>query len=291
MRRMRELAREPLGHFLVIGAAIFVLFDLTNDPLDTQTKRIVVSQGVVERLSARFSRTWMRSPTEAERDGLVDSYVREEIYYREALALGLDRNDPMVRQRMRQKLEFLLEDLNDKADPSDADLQRFLLENAERFALPPRISFEQVYLNPDRHRDLDAATAALAEALNGGGAADNLGDRIMLEHAFESVTPQEIARLFGEGFAQAVTAFEPGAWTGPVDSGFGRHFVRVLDRQAGHLPKLDAVRDRVAAEWKAQHTREQKEATYRRLREGYEVIIEPGEVSDPAASATQVNGG
>jgi hypothetical protein len=291
MRRMREPLREPVVHFLVIGAVIFGLFGLTKDPVDTQAKRVVVSEGDVERLAARFARTWMRPPTEAELGGLVDAHVREEIYYREALALGLDRDDPLVRQRMRQKLEFLLEDLNAGADPSDADLQRFLDEHPERFALPARIWFQQVYLNPDRHPDLDAATAALAQALDNGVVAAELGDRIMLEHAFASVTPQEIARLFGEGFAQAVRALEPGGWIGPVDSGLGRHFVRVSARQPGRLPKLEAVRERIAAEWQARHTRQQQEATYQRLREGYEVIVEPVDVPDPAESATGMTGG
>jgi hypothetical protein len=184
---------------------------------------------------------------------------------------------------MRQKLEFLLEDLSETGEPSDAELRGFLEENAALFAQPARISFQQVYLNPDKHADLNGATAALAAALDAGGAADGLGDRIMLGSAFESVTPGEIARQFGEAFAREVAELDPGAWQGPIDSGFGRHFVRITERQAGRIPDLEAVRDRVLAEWTAQHRREQKEATYRRLRQGYDVVIEPtggSEVTD-----------
>jgi hypothetical protein len=288
---MKQLLREPLMHFLAIGALLFVLFGLTPEPPGEQAKQIMVAEADVQRLAARFSRTWMRPPTEAELDGLIEGHVREEIYYREALALGLDRDDAMVRQRMRQKLEFLLEDLSDDGAPTDAELERFLAENAERFAPPPRISFKQVYLNPDKHDDLEAAATALATALDGGGDADTLGDGIMLDAAYESVTPREIARLFGEAFAREVTALDPGAWHGPVDSGFGRHFVRIIARRAGHLPTLDAVRDRVAAEWSAQHRRERKEASYQRLREDYEVIIESVEAADSVAPGAQVNGG
>jgi hypothetical protein len=287
----KQLLREPLVHFLTIGTLLFLLFGLTPEPPGEQAKQIMVAEGDVQRLAARFSRTWMRPPTEAELDGLIEGHVREEIYYREALALGLDRDDPMVRQRMRQKLEFLLEDLSDDGAPSDADLRNFLAENAERFSLPPRISFQQVYLNPDKHDDLEAAATAVAEVLDGGGAAETLGDGVMLDYAYESVTPREIARLFGEAFSREVAAFDPDAWHGPVDSGFGRHFVRIIARQAGHLPTLNAVRDRVAAEWSAQHKRERKEASYQRLREGYEVIIEPVEASDSAAPGAQVTGG
>jgi hypothetical protein len=288
MRRMREPLREPVVHFLVIGAVIFGLFGLTKDPVDTQAKRVVVSEGDVERLAAQFARTWIRPPTQAKLDGLIDGFVREEVYYREALALGLDRDDPIVRQRMRQKLEFLLEDLAGVVEPDDAELEGFLTEHAERFALPPRISFKQVYLNPDRHADLDAATRALRQELDAGGNAELLGDRIMLGHLYESATPKEIARLFGEAFAQDVAALELGTWHGPIDSGLGRHFVQVLDRQPGRMPPLDAVRDRVAAEWLAQRRQVQKDAAYARLREGYEVIIEPVGVPEPAASEASV---
>jgi hypothetical protein len=288
---MKQLFREPLVHFPAIGALLFVLFGLTSEPAGEQAKQVVIAEDDIQRLSAKFSRTWMRPPTEAELEGLIEGHVRDEIYYREALALGLDREDPMVRLRMRQKLEFLLEDLSDDGAPTDADLQSFLAENAERFARPPRISFQQVYLNPDKHDDLEPAAAALAEVLDGGGAADTLGDGIMLDYAYESVSPREIARLFGDAFAQEVAALDPDAWHGPVDSGLGRHFVRIIERQAGHLPTLDAVRSRVAAEWSAQHRRERKQASYQRVREGYEVIIEPVEASDSAAPGAKVTGG
>ena len=279
-RAMKQLLHEPLVHFLAIGALLFVLFGLAPQPADDGAKQILVGAEDAQRLSAQFSRTWMRPPTQAELDGLIDRFVRDEIYYREALALGLDRDDPLVRQRMRQKLEFLLEDLSDAAEPSDAELERFLAEHAERFALPPRISFRQVYLNPDRHDDLDAATRLLRAELDAGAAADTLGDRIMLGHTHQSVTPREIGRLFGEAFAAEVDALAPGEWAGPIDSGLGRHFVQVLDRQPGRMPSLEAVRDRVAAEWLVQRRQARKDAAYARLREGYEVIEEP--VGEPA---------
>lgn len=289
---MKQLLHEPLVHFLAIGSLLFVAYGLKPIPPAQQAKQILVLQTDIERLSAHFARTWMRPPTAAELDGLVEAHVRDEVYYREALALGLDRDDPMVRQRMRQKLGFLLEDLSDAGEPSVVELTHFLTENPERFTEPARISFQQVYLSPDRHVDLDAATTALAEALEAGVAVAGLGDQTMLGQVFASATPQEIARLFGAAFAERVVALEPGAWHGPVDSGFGRHFVRITDRQAEYLPTLDAVRDRVAAEWRAQRERERKEAAYQRLREGYEVIIEGmSQASVPSLPRPRGNGG
>ena len=287
---LRPLLQEPLVHFLAIGALLFVLFGMTREPGGEHADRIVVDAGDVDRLSARFSRTWMRPPTADELSGLIDGFVREEIYYREALALGLDQDDPMVRQRMRQKLEFLLEDLSEASAPSDAELARFLSEHGERFAVPPRISFRQVYLNPDRHADLDAVAADVLAALRAGADAETLGDRTLLGYAFESVTPPEIARSFGGDFAHELAALEPGEWRGPVDSGLGRHFVQILDRQPGHLPPLEQIRDRVEREWRIEQQQAQKEAAYRRLREGYEVIIEPAGVSDSPRPEAQVTG-
>ena len=285
MSRIFALAREPLVHFLIIGAALFLLFDLTRDPVATAARPIVVGEGVVEQLAAQFSRTWLRPPAEAELEGLIAGYVREEVYYREALALGLDRDDRVVRQRMRQKLEFLLEDLAVEQEPGDAALQAFLARHPERFRVPPRMSFQHVYLNPDRREDLQAETTRLLQHLRGGASPDSQGDPFMLGHAFSSVTPHEIARLFGAAFADRVVTLEEGTWHGPVDSGLGRHLVHVESREPGHLPQLDEVRQQVEREWLDERRRAQKEAAYRKLREGYEVVVErPKALEAPAGT-------
>jgi hypothetical protein len=213
---MRKLLREPLVHFLALGAVLFLVFDLTAESDQPQQRRIVVTPGQVEQLVGQFTRTWMRPPTPAELEGLVREYVRSEIYYREALAMGLGQDDPYVRNRLVLKLEVLLDDLSAEADPGDEELSRYLEAHAGRFAEPARLTFRQVYLNPDRHADPAAEAQRLRESLRDGADPAALGDVSMLIPGLDAASPDGIARQFGEEFAAALLALEPGDWVGPV---------------------------------------------------------------------------
>lgn len=278
---MQKLLREPLIHFLILGAVLFLVFDLTSETDRSGERRIVVTAGQVEQLAAQFSRTWLRPPTPDELEGLVERYVRSEIYYREALAMGLGQDDPYVRNRLALKLEVLLDDLSAEAEPADAELARFLNDHAGRFTEPARLSFRQVYLNPDRHADPVAEAQGLLERLRGGADPQGLGDVSMLIPRLDAATPDEIARQFGVGFAEALEGLEPGDWVGPIRSTFGIHLVRVAQRQPARLPTLADIHDTVLAEWRDQRRREAKEQAYRRLRERYEVVMEPEAEGQP----------
>ena len=173
-----------------------MVFGLTQQPGGKVSNRIVVDASQVEQLRAQFARTWLRPPTQQELDGLVANFVRDEVYYREALAMGLDQNDGMVRRRMRQKLEFIFEDLSAE-EPGDAVLQDFLQRHPDRFRIEPEASFRQAYLNPDRHQDLDADAAVMLERLKAGAAPESVGDPTMLPYEYTLATQSEIARSFG----------------------------------------------------------------------------------------------
>ncbi|MEJ2317657.1 MAG: peptidylprolyl isomerase [Gammaproteobacteria bacterium] len=293
---MQKLWREPLVHFLLIGAVLFILFDLTREESGDPANRILVSESQVEQLAAQFRRTWLRPPTQEELAGLIQSYVRDEIYYREALAMGLDRNDPQVRQRMRLKLEFLLEDLTAEEPPADEVLDAYLQQNIEKFLIAPRISFRQVFLSFDRGRALESDAEQLLVELRAGAAAEPLGDPTLLPNEQTAVSQRMIARTFGERFAETVTALEPGSWQGPLFSGLGAHLVLVTDRVEGRLPNLAEIRSEVEQEYLAERRRELKERAYRKLREGYEVVIEQEKpkndesMSMPAETAQQQAG-
>jgi hypothetical protein len=296
MLQMQKLWREPLIHFLAIGAVLFILFDLTREESGDPANRILVSESQVEQLAAQFRRTWLRPPTQEELAGLIQSYVRDEIYYREALAMGLDRNDPQVRQRMRLKLEFLLEDLTAEEPPADEVLDAYLQQNIEKFLIAPRISFRQVFLSFDRGRALESDAEQLLVELRAGAAAEPLGDPTLLPNEQTAVSQRMIARTFGERFAETVTALEPGSWQGPLFSGLGAHLVLVTDRVEGRLPNLAEIRSEVEQEYLAERRRELKERAYRKLREGYEVVIEQEKpkndesMSMPAETAQQQAG-
>ena len=274
MKKFRNIWREPLIHFVLIGAALFLWFELDSAPEKNEPNRIVVSARQSAQLGAQFQRTWMRPPTTEELDGLIESYVRDEVYYREALSMGLDREDPLIRQRMRQKLEFILEDLTAEK-PSDAVLAAYLRDNPDEFQPEPRVSFRQVYLNPEKHRDFEGDARNLLDMLNKGSAAAPMGDPTRVPHAFTGVTLSEIGRSFGHAFARQVVALVAGKWSGPHYSGLGAHLVLVTDREMGRVPELAEIRDQVEREYLAERRQVLKEIAYTKLARNYEVIIEP----------------
>jgi len=275
---IKKLWREPLVHFLLIGAALFLFYDLTREQGSEAPNRIVVNSGQVEQLAANFKRTWMRPATEAELAALVENHVREEVFYREALAMGLDQNDPLVRRRMRMKLEFILEDLSSQ-EVTDEVLTTFLQQHPNKFRTQAQVSFQQVYLNPDKREDLATDAEKLLASLNSGAApesqAELWGDPTMLPSEYSLATQSEIARSFGERFAQDVVKLIPGDWTGPVYSPYGGHLLKVSERVEARQPELAEIRAVVEREYLVQRRKEQKNLAYQTLREGYQVTIEP----------------
>jgi hypothetical protein len=289
MNKLQKILREPLLHFLVLGAVLFVLFGMIGGPASQQPDQIVVSAAKIENLAELFGRTWRRPPTRAELDGLIDDHVKEEILYREALARGLDRDDIVIRRRLRQKMEFISEDVAAQAEPTEHQLQTFLAEHADRFREPSRISFTQVYLSPDR-RGQDAWSDAerVLVALNHGSSDPaQAGDPFLLEPEYREVAPQDIERLFGRTFAARLAELPVGRWAGPVESGYGLHLVSIHDVTPSRLPNLDEVRDAVTLEWRAARVKEANRAFYEGLRTRYEVTVErpPGTGKRPAAVA------
>ena len=281
-KSIKNLWREPLLHFLLIGAALFLFYDLTSEQGSEAPNRIVISSGQVEQLAANFKRTWMRPATKEELTALVENYVREEVFYREALAMGLDQNDPQVRRRMRMKLEFILEDLSSQ-DVTDEVLTTYFKQHPDKFRNEAQVSFQQVFLNPDKRKDLATDAKQLLASLNGGAASETLGDPTLVPFDYSLATKSEIARTFGERFAEDAIKLESGDWTGPVYSAYGGHLLKVSERIEAHQPALADIRELVKREYLVQQRKEQKDLAYQKLREGYEVTIEP--LSEPVTSA------
>lgn len=275
---LRRLLREPVLHFVLLGGVLFALYGLTRGGGEP-TGRIVVRGEDVARLAATWRMQWGRPPTQAELDGLIDAHVRDEILYREALALGLDRNDTIVRRRMVQKMEFLGEDLAATREPSDAELERFLAQHADRYREPATIDFSHVFFSRDRRgeRAVADARAALPDLRGSNGdaaAARGAGDPFLLRNDYSARSRQDVRELFGAEFAGAVFALEPGEWQGPVESAYGFHLVRVGARTEPRLPALSEIRARVAGDWRAEHREAAKRAFYDQLRRRYDVVVE-----------------
>jgi hypothetical protein len=279
MATVRKLAREPLLHFLILGAVIFAVYAVRTRHNVDKPGEIVVTQGAIENLVTGFTRTWQRPPTEEEFNGLLRDYVRQEAAYREALALGLDRDDMIVRRRLQQKLEFLSAEVGATGEPGDDELNQFPRAHTAAFRSEPRVWFQQIYFNPQlRGGDAHARAAALLAALQHAGTgrgASQLGDPFLLEPGFKDLSLTDVKKTFGEKFAASLAVIPVGAWQGPLDSGYGVHLVLLEQRSEGRLPALAEVRDQVRREWQEAKRREATDKLYEAILKRYTVRIEP----------------
>jgi hypothetical protein len=280
------LLREPLLHFLVLGAALFGLFSVVNKKDAEAPAKVVISESRVATLSDRFARTWRRPPTEQELRGLIEDDIRDEIFYREGRAAGLDRDDFVIRRRVRQKMEFLAEDMA-AAEPSEEQLAAYLASNPDRFRTEDRLTFRHVFLSATRRggaleRDAKQITATLVHT-NATAEAAPVGDPFLLGETFRQMPQSDVVRTFGEGFAKQLAAVDPGRWQGPISSSFGAHFIFIDERSTGSLPPLDAVREAVQREWSNARRIEAEDKLYRTLRDRYQIVVE----KPPKAAASE----
>ncbi len=285
MNVLGKIIREPFLHFVLIGGGLFLLFNVMNGETVEKPNRIVVTQGQVALLADKFTQTWERPPSNEEIDSLIDNYLLDEVYYREALTLGLDEDDSVIRRRLRQKMGFILEDITSLLDPDEKELTAYMAGHAEQFRVQPQVSFRQIYLSRDTRTDIDADARKLLTRLRAGEEPQQLGDRIMLADAYTLASRDDIKRRFGESFAHQLLTVKPGGWTGPLNSGFGGHLVLITEIKPGRMPELAEVKEEVKGEWLLARKEELKQNTFRMLLKNYEVVMpEPVEASDVAAS-------
>jgi hypothetical protein len=284
-----KLLREPLLHFIVIGAAIYLLYGVFAEPAPEETDRtIVVSAGEIEWMQTSWQKRWNRPPTDKEMDGLIQQYIRETVLYREALTMGLNQNDQVIRRRLAQKLEFLAKDLVVLTPPTDEQLQAYFDEHRDRYQEPARYTFTQVFVDPDKRGDATLADAekikatliAQGDAIEDPGA---LGDGFMLQNYYPEKNPIEIRKNFGSGFTESLVELSPGQWHGPVLSGYGVHLVYLSNVSAPAAPVFVELRERVTQDWKAERGEELNQKFYANLREQYTVVIEAPEQDNATA--------
>jgi hypothetical protein len=280
---MRKLIREPMFHFLLLGAVIFFIAERSRSIAVPSGKKIVVTQSQIESIVVGFSRTWMRSPTREELHALVNDYVRDEVLYREARTMGLDQDDVIVRRRMRQKFEFLVEDMAARTGPpSDQELEVYLRQHADKYSEEPSFGFEQIFFSREkRGASAEAEATAMLARLKGKSAIDieNLGDPFLLPSQFEKTSAGETARLFGEKFTNELTKTLLGTWAGPIESSYGLHLVRVNARIPEVAPPLANVRESVLRDLLSDRRKQELDTQYEKLRARYTVVVEPPEAS------------
>lgn len=273
-----RLLRDPLLHFAIAGALLFGISAAFQHGRDSSGGEIRISQNRIDHLAAVFARGWQRPPTAAELQGLVDDYVREEVLYREALNLGLDRDDTVIRRRLRLKMELLAKDLVDAVDPGEPLLQRYFTQHRQDYLRPARLTFRQLYFNSDRRGAAATADARTALArLRAGASADDIGDSNLLQKRYADQTPARIDRVFGDSFAAALRELPRGQWSGPVASAYGQHLVFIEAFTPQRPAEFAEVRAQVLRDWQEQQQKDILQQQYETLKAKYQILID-GEI-------------
>jgi hypothetical protein len=256
---------------------LFALYGFVGKRSADAPEKIVVSASRIANLGDGFARTWRRPPSGQELQGLIEDYIRDEVFYREGRAAGLDRDDVIIRRRVRQKMEFLAEDMS-VPEPSDEQLAAYLASNPQLFRTEDQLTFHHVFLSATRRANtIESDSKQVAGVLARADAAVDatlLGDPFLLGGEFRGISPNKVTSIFGEDFSRRIAATETGRWQGPVSSGFGQHFVFISERVSGSLPLLDAVRPAVRREWANARRLEAEQKLYASLRERYEIVVE-----------------
>jgi len=289
---MKRLLREPLLHFLVIGAVLFGLYSYAERGRGgvEQSKQIRLTLDDLAQMALLFQSQWRREPSAEEFNRMVENKVQEEILYREGLALGLDKDDTIVKRRMAQKMQFLAEDVAAAREPTTDELKTWYEKNRDKFAQPPRVSFRHLYFSPDRRGqragdDAASALAKLAGQPEDTKLASSLADPFMFQDYYRDRAPEFLGKEFGPQFALAVAKLSPGSWQGPIRSGFGWHLVFVDTLIPGRVPAFEEIEPDVKTAWLAEQKTQAWDKAYREMRAKYVVLL-PAPPDSASANAT-----
>ena len=287
-RSLTGILREPLVHFALLGCLIFGFLGGGEQEGTVEAEnQIVISSAEVQRIADAWAKKWQRPPNEQELGGLIREAIREQVLYREALALGLDRDDVVIRRHLRQKYEFVTQDLAYDTEPDDDTLRAYHAAQPDRYAAPAVLSFRHILFDPDRRGAAVAGDAAqvLADLQTASDplATDQLGDATALPADFDRISDLEVEAMFGPAFSSALKGLDPGQWAGPIPSGYGLHLVWVSEAVAGGQIPFETVRQRVKDDWVYDQRVAANEAVFQQLLTRYEVVVEPLSAAPTAA--------
>ncbi len=278
-KKPQRLWREPLIHFFVLGLAVFGL----HAALDRQPKAnfndpylVEISSADIEWMRTLFNKQMGREPTGQDLRGQVNQLIREQILSREAVSMGLDEGDIVVRRRLAQKMAFLFKDLSAMNAPTEDELRQYYKENLAQYEISPQITFTHVYFNRD-NRGVDGAKQAIQALVKENvdpNTVEALGDPSMLSTGCNNCRGREIKDRFGNEFAGTIEDLKPGAWYGPIASAYGLHAVYIYDRQDGKLPAFDEIVDQVRNDWMFANQEENTRKVYEEIRSRYQVLVE-----------------
>jgi hypothetical protein len=286
-----RIIREPLFHFLIAGALIFAVYSALEDEVvdSAASATIVIGDAEMQFLRVQYQKLWGRPPADDELAPMVQEFIREEVLYREGVAMGLDQDDVIVRRRIGQKMEFLIGDLAVPAEPADETLATYLDANRDKYLEPPHLTFTHVYFSTDRRGAQARADAEAAlDELGDRPRAPELGDRFALATDYADKTVREVDQTFGPAFGEQLVEAPVGAWFGPVESAYGLHLVRVLARTEPRLPEFDELRDRLSNDYSFETRRAANAQALARLTERYRIVFEGSWQRPRAESSTSV---
>lgn len=283
------LFRKPLLHFVLIGAVAYLAYNILKEevlPGGESENTITVTQGEVSMMTDSWQKRWNRPPTETELDGIVNEYIKEMVYYRTALEMGLGENDPRIRRLLAQKLQFVTSGLIQPQEPGEGELKRYFRENINKYTPPPYVTITQIFFDPDLRGDNTLEDARSTMAMLNRVAVESVspgkyGDNIMLQNYYPQRTEQDLSKLFGNEFAKSVFVLSSGQWHGPVLSGYGTHVVYVHSRKEPEAPKFGDIKDQVLSGWMEDKQNELNELYYKGLLGRYEVVVEEEGVGGP----------
>jgi hypothetical protein len=297
--RLKRWLREPLLHVLLIGATLFIVYDALNSGTGQRqdSSRIAITADDLAQIRLAWMAQWRRPPTPDEMRHLLNGKIREEVLFREAMALGLDKDDTIVKRRLAQKMEFIMEDGAALREPADDELRRWFIQNAQRFAMPSLVTFRHLYFSPDlrgaRARD-DAmqALARLADKPEVSPELAGLSDPFMFQDFYAERSPDQVAGIFGTTFALALPGLPHGKWQGPIESGLGWHLLWVMSTTPGRVPAFEEIEAKVKSEWSDEQRAEAKRKMFDRMKDRYQIVLpeaapanSDGAVADAAAAS------
>ena len=279
---LQRLLREPLVHFTAIGGLIFAGYAALNGPGEPPADVIVITPERIDQIAAEYESVWKREPADDELNALIEEDVREEVYYREAIALGLDQNDSLVRRRMRLKMEFLMDSTANVVDPVAGELETYFAANEALYQLGPRLSFEQIYFGENARSEIIASALSRLQS-EPTTDPQTLGERTMLPAKLGLSSTEAIVGVFGKGLFEQLVELPAGQWVGPVQSTYGAHVIRILDRLPSRTAPLEEVRKEVLRDWKRAKANEIHDRDYAERRARFVVDIRRRDTSASAA--------
>ena len=269
---LKKIVKQPLLHFVLIGASLFLLYSYLNPTVEHNPEDIVVTTHKLQQLATIFEKKWHRGPTESELQNLIDTYVLEEVYYREALSMQMDKNDTVIRRRLRQKMEFLLADASVLVTPSDDELNEYFQRNLDKYMVPARYGFKQIYIDTSKgntERRINAVEKKLKDGVQ------IKGDPTSLPNRLTDTSADRIDRVFGSGFSDRLSGIPMAQWTGPLQSGFGLHWVYLEQYLPTSEPPFKTIRDEILVDYEYDSRAELQQNVTAKLLSKYNVVVQP----------------